>query len=188
MALLAVVALALVSVPIFKGRLSALGDVTMRWGWTIAVAIGLQILIISIIPDRFTSLHVPIHLLSYGFAGVFIAANIREPGIAIIGAGTLLNVIAIVANGGVMPADPAAMRAAGIVQKSGHFANSTDVADPNLLFLGDIFVIPKSVPYLDTVFSIGDVLIAIGAFVLIHTICGSKLALGRPRLAEHPSA
>ena len=175
MVLLAVLVLAVLTVPLAGGRLAALGDLQVRWGWAVVAAIGLQVLIISVFPDRFEALHEPLHLLSYGFAALFVYANIRLPGVLLIALGGLLNLIAIVANGGVMPASRAAQRSAGIVQSDDGFANSAALEDPELLFLGDVFAIPDSVPYLDNVFSIGDVLIAVGAFVLIHGVCGSRL-------------
>lgn len=39
---------------------------------------------------------------SYALLLIFVAANVRRPGIAVIGAGLLLNFLAIVANGGLM--------------------------------------------------------------------------------------
>jgi len=41
-------------------------------------------------------------VVSYALLLIFVAANVRRPGIAVIGAGLLLNFCAIVANGGLM--------------------------------------------------------------------------------------
>jgi hypothetical protein len=61
------------------------------------------------------------------------------------------------------------------------YRNSTAVADPRLGFLGDVFAIPASWP-LSNVFSVGDVLIAVGAVWGLHRVCGSRLAgPARPR-------
>ncbi|MGH2757046.1 MAG: DUF5317 family protein, partial [Actinomycetota bacterium] len=95
--------------------------------------------------------------------------------VPLIGLGALSNFAAIVANGGVMPASAAAQSAAGIAQEKGAFVNSGVVEDPKLLFLGDVFAIPESWPVLNNVFSVGDVLIALGALLLIHGVCGSRL-------------
>jgi len=173
--LLAVLVLAIVTVPLAGGRLGALGEIDLRRPWAIMVAIGLQVLIISVFPDRFEALHEPVHVLSYVFAAVFLVANIRLPGVPLIAAGALCNLAAIVANGGVMPASRAAQQAAGIVQQEGHFVNSGVLEDPKLLFLGDVFAIPESWPVLNNVFSVGDVLIALGALVFVHGMCGSRL-------------
>lgn len=182
MVLLAVLVLALLLVPLLGGRLGRLAEIDLKAMWAIAVGLGLQILIISIIPNSFEWSHEPIHFLSYGFAAVFVWANRRIPGMLIIALGAFCNFLAIAANGGVMPASPTAQSSAGIVQnEGGGFANSAALEDPNLLFLGDIFAIPDAVPILDNVFSVGDILIAMGIVILIHGVCGSKLVPDRFR-------
>lgn len=185
MFLLAVLILAVATVPLAGGRLAALGDIPVRWPGAAMGAIALQILVISVFPDRFETAHEPLHLLSYGLAAAFIVANLRLPGVLVIGLGGALNLIAIVANGGVMPASAAAQRAAGVVASRGEFANSAALEDPKLLFLGDIFYIPEEAPILNNTFSIGDVLIALGVLILIHGICGSRLV---PRWAGRRDA
>jgi len=85
--------------------------------------------------------------------------NLAIPGVAIIAIGAVGNLAAIIANGGRMPADPAALRSAGLEVQG--ITNSTVVADPVLRPLTDIFAIPAAVPFAN-VFSIGDVLIGIG--------------------------
>ena len=188
MILLAVLILGLVTVPLAGGRLARLADIELRHLWAVVVAIGLQILIISVFPDRYEWTHVPLHLASYVFAGWFVWANRRLPGMVVLGLGALCNAIAIVANGGVMPASPTALRAAGLATKSdGGFANSTAVEDPNLLFLGDVFSVPDSWPIIDNVFSVGDVLIAIGIVILVHGVCGSRLVPERLRTRSAPA-
>ncbi len=188
MILLAVMLLALVTVPLAGGRLSRLADIELRHLWAIAVALGLQILIISVIPDRFEHTHVPLHIASYVFAGWFVWMNLRLPGMVVLGLGALCNAVAIVANGGVMPASPTALRAAGIATESGGgFSNSTAVDDPNLLFLGDIFSVPDSWPIIDNVFSVGDIFIALGVVILVHGVCGSRLVPERMRGVSTPA-
>ena len=90
----------------------------------------------------------------------------------------IANLAAIVANGGVMPASGDALEAAGLVTDVEQFTNSGVVADPNLLFLGDVFAVPAGSP-LANVFSIGDVCMALGVFLLIHAVTASRLAPGR---------
>ena len=62
----------------------------------------------------------------------------------------------------------------------GDFINSTAVPDAHLQFLGDVFATPSWLP-VHNVFSIGDLLIVLGALLAFHTICGSRLALRRER-------
>jgi predicted MFS family arabinose efflux permease len=56
----------------------------------------------------------------------------------------------------------------------GEFANSAAVAEPKLWFLGDVFALPAGWP-MANVFSIGDLLLLAGAFVLLHRQCGSYI-------------
>jgi uncharacterized protein DUF5317 len=65
----------------------------------------------------------------------------------------------------VMPTTDDAVRTAGLASEEG-FSNSAVLADPALAPLTDIFAIPAGLP-LANVFSIGDVLIAVGLIVTI---------------------
>jgi hypothetical protein len=76
-----------------------------------------------------------------------------------------------------MPASRAAQQTAGITTNAKEFANSAAVAHPKLLFLGDIIGIPKSVPFAN-VYSIGDIVIAIGAIVVVHALARRAPDLG----------
>jgi hypothetical protein len=141
--------------------------------------IGLQILIVSVVPGGSHALHAIAHVLSYALVGGFVVANRRIPFIWAMALGGTLNFIAIAANHGVMPASPRALATAGIVQDAADFSNSTAVASPQLSALGDVFAVPAAWPA-SNVFSVGDVLLLAGAFLCLHAICGSRLALRRP--------
>jgi hypothetical protein len=103
-----------------------------------------------------------------------VARNIGIPGLPAIVVGATSNLVAILANGGVMPTDPGAAALAGLETDPG-FSNSAVIADPALRPLTDIFAIPAGFP-LANVFSIGDVLIAIG--IVIAIVAGMRP--GRP--------
>jgi Family of unknown function (DUF5317) len=176
MLLLVALLLCVVTVPLAGGRLVALTELRFRWRGLAVGALLTQIVIISILPGGHEGLHQAVHLATYGLLGWFVWLNRRIPGLLVIGLGGALNAIAIAANDGVMPATRSALRTAGIEQRPGEFANSTAVAHPHVQFLGDIFAIPASWPA-SNVFSVGDILIAIGVLIAVHRICGS--ALGR---------
>jgi hypothetical protein len=161
----------LLSVPLFGGRLTALADIELRHTWLALAGIGLQVLIISVVDDAPAGFHEGVHMASYALLGAFAWLNRRIPGVPVIVLGGLLNVIAIVANGGVMPADPDLARHA--VGEDG-FVNSGAVEDPKLLFLGDVLATPDWLP-LYNVYSVGDVVIVLGVLVLLHRACGSRL-------------
>ena len=166
--------LCLVSVPLARGRLSALAELQLRRPWLVLAAIAIQIGIVSVFPGGVGVLGEPLHLLSYLLLGAFAWANRRIPGVYVIALGGFSNFLAITVNGGVMPADPDALAAAGKTVEAGEFINSTAVSDPKLAFLGDIIATPASLP-VSNVYSVGDVLILLGAFVLLHVVCGSRL-------------
>jgi hypothetical protein len=165
---------ALASVPLAGGRLGELAEVRLGQRWTILAALTIQILITTILPEGSASLRAGLHLGTYALAGVFVAANRRLPGMWLIALGAGLNLLVIAANGGVMPADPAAMERAGLPIVSGEFENSTALADPRLPFLGDVFAVPAWLPFAN-VFSIGDVVLLVGGLLALHCLCGSRL-------------
>jgi hypothetical protein len=175
----------LVTVRLAGGRLGELAFVRPRAGWLLAAGLGLQVLIISIAPEGAHGLHAATHLASYALVAAFVAVNLGVPYLWLIAFGGMLNLVAIAANGGVMPADPDALAAAGIVADPQAFSNSTAVADPVLLPLGDVFWVPASWP-LSNVFSVGDVVIVVGAFLALHTIGGSRLAVRRFATPRRP--
>ena len=176
MFLVAFAACCLISVPLAGGRLSKLADVPLRWVAAIFASLFIQVVIISILPDGTPWVHRVLHLVSYLLAAAFLVMNRRIVGLWVIALGALLNAIAIFSNNGVMPASEGALRAAGRLETTKGFINSGVLAHPRMRFLGDIFAMPKWMP-LHNVFSIGDVCIAIGFAITIHTLCESRLSL-----------
>lgn len=171
--------LCLASVPLAGGRLGVLADLRFRAGWLLLVAIGVQVLIVSVVPGAGSpALHNAVHVATYVLVGAFVVANRRVAWVWLVALGGLLNFAAIAANGGVMPADPRAVAAAGLAVDPGEFVNSGVVADPHLAFLGDVFWVPASWP-VSNVFSVGDVLILLGALLALHCICASRIAVRR---------
>ena len=185
MFLIAVVVLAALAVPLAGGRLGALVEVRLRRVWAIFAALGLEIVAIDL-PGLSDGLRAALMVVAYPLLAVFLAANWRLPGMPLVALGGALNLLAISVNGGVMPASPSALAGAGLDLEPG-FQNSTVLADPRLAFLGDVFYIPASWP-LSNVFSVGDVLIALGVAWALHGICGSRLvpSRGRSRLESRP--
>ena len=127
-------------------------------------------------------LHRVLHVASYALAAVFVVANRRLAGMRMLALGATLNLIAILANNGVMPASRSALRTAGMLTISTDFLNSAAVAHPRLLFLGDILAVPHTVPFAN-VYSIGDVCIAIGVAIAIHGSPDHASCPGRVRAA-----
>ncbi len=174
------------AVPALGGRLSALADVRPRLAWVLFTALAFQVLSIYL-PGLPRGARVALGVASYPVALVFVAANRHLPGMPLAALGAALNSLAIVANGGVMPASRAALAAAGLPLDRRGYENSAVVAHPRLWFLGDVFAVPRGWP-LPNVFSVGDVLVALGIVWGLHRICGSRLAApgGRSRPPEEP--
>jgi hypothetical protein len=178
--------LCLLSVPLARGRLSALADVQLRKPGLAGAAIAIQIVIVSILPGALGPFGEPLHVASYLLLGAFAWCNRSVAGLPIIALGGLLNFICITVNGGVMPADPDALASIGRTPASDEFINSTALADPKLAFLGDVIATPASWP-VHNVYSVGDLLILGGAFVLLHVACGSRIVPRRFRAVPAPA-
>ena len=166
--------LAVVSVPIVGGRLSKLLDLHLRFTWLLLLGLFIQIVIISVIPGHGDdAIHRGLHVATYAFGFVWLAANPSFPWRWILTIGGALNFLVIAVNGGVMPATEEALRSAGEGATAG-FTNSVTVEGARLGFLGDIFTVPSWVPF-GNVFSIGDVLIVVGGFLMVHAACDSVI-------------
>ncbi|MDP9405324.1 MAG: MFS transporter, partial [Actinomycetota bacterium] len=187
--LLAFFALCVASVPLARGRLSALTTVQFRWTPALIAALVVQFLILVVFPLSDPVLLGIAHVGTYAMAAAFLAANRHIPGLWLVGLGGAMNLTAITANGGVMPAAASAWAAAGRAVGMGKFTNSGIVEAPRLGFLGDIFAIPAPLP-LANVFSAGDVCLLLGGLIVLHRLCGSHLVPSGTRqftsLRHHP--
>lgn len=176
--LLVITALALVaSVPLAGGRLGALAEIRPRAVWAVLLAAAIQVAITQMAGGSH-ELHVVLHVLSYVLDGYFLFANRRLAGVPMVALGAALNVAAIVSNRGVMPANATALRISGIASRPG-FDNSAVLAHPHLAFLGDVIPVPGPWP-IGNVLSIGDLIIFIGALLVLHVACGSRVSRLRP--------
>jgi hypothetical protein len=144
------------------GDLSKLADLRLRRVSLLYLALGLQLVAFPVraLPVQVgDSTAVVLWLVSYGLLAVATALNIRRAGLPLIAAGLVANVAAVVANGGHMPVLPEAMHAAGYAYDV-HY-NSAAIASPHLAWLVDRWAAPRWLPGAN-VFSVGDVLIALG--------------------------
>jgi Family of unknown function (DUF5317) len=148
------------------GRLGNLGELRFEWGWLVLAGLAAQVAIFS--PQVGAVVGGAAPVLYVASSLVVLAAvlrNWRIPGLKLVAAGAFSNLLAIVANGGYMPADPAALAQAGMGPAS-DYSNSIVTNRPVLAPLTDIFGMPDWLPFAN-VFSIGDVLIAAGIVLAI---------------------
>lgn len=172
------------------GDLRKIGTLRFRWAPVVACALAVQVVIEGLFNFPH-DVNVALHIGSYVLVSAFLVVNWRVPGMRLIAAGAILNFVAITANGGVMPANRHAAHVAGRDHRyAPGFENSQTLAHPRLAFLGDVFPISKSWPWpVHNVFSIGDVLVVLGAGVGMHQVCESRLTkAGRRRRRERHTA
>jgi Family of unknown function (DUF5317) len=173
--LLVILALAcIVTVPLAGGDLRRLSRIHVRSSWAAFGAIAVQVAITTVLPGGAHWLHAALHLVSYGLAALFVIANRALDGVWAMACGGALNLAAITANGGVMPASRAAMATAGIPVGPG-FANSGVLEHPRLLALGDVIGVPGPWP-IGNVLSVGDLVLYAGMLLLLHRACGTRRA------------
>ncbi|MGQ9492526.1 MAG: DUF5317 domain-containing protein [Anaerolineae bacterium] len=163
------------------GRFTNLVSFPLRWGLLAVAAFAIQALFIYQTPTRKTIgvwgwqeiFFMTSHLLL--LATVWL--NRHLPGVKVIGLGLLLNLTVMAANGGWMPVTPDAVVKVGhtglvpSLETGTRVYSSKNIILPaeqtKLRFLSDIFILARPFP-IPTIFSIGDVFVAAGIFLLIQ--------------------
>jgi hypothetical protein len=159
------------------GRLGALGELRIRRVGLVYAAILLQIgafpsgLLPWSTPDAIAS---GLWLVSFALLIGFAVANRAVRGVGLVFAGLASNLAAVVANRGLMPASPHALRAEGMTYRLHN--NSIATVHPHLVWLTDRWAVPDWIPW-GNVFSVGDVLIAAG---IVATIVLAMHGRSRP--------
>lgn len=156
------------------GSFARLARIPFRYAWLVPLAFLLQILIFSSSFEVWRGDITPwLYLLSILLLILAVALNLSLPGMKLLGLGLLLNLLVIMANGGRMPASLEGLAQAGLVERAeairavGSSSNLVALTgETRLPFLADIFFLPPWFP-LRNVFSLGDVLIGLGAFFFI---------------------
>ncbi len=147
------------------GRLDRLSGLHLRWVPWILFGLLVQVAIFTDAGGRLVGDAGPaIYVASTAVVLIAVLRNLTVPGAALIAIGAGLNLAAIAANGGRMPADAIALASVGGLGPG--YTNSIVTIDPALRPLTDLFALPSWLP-LANVFSIGDVLIGLGVAVTI---------------------
>ena len=166
-----VIFLALAIAVLRGGRLSNLGDIELRSGWLLFVALGLQVGT-RFLPDEPWAgwVGLTMVLISFALLMTMVLLNRSKPGMWIAGLGVLMNFIVIALNGG-MP----------VLAGAAEVASGFTVADPDLsetykhvpldetsrlTFFAD--VIPLRLVGIGEVISLGDIFLALGLGVFLE--------------------
>ncbi|MCX7747631.1 MAG: DUF5317 domain-containing protein [Clostridia bacterium] len=160
---------------LLKGKISNLFLFKFKKAWIIVLAFATQ-LTVKIMESNGLMDAAKYSLLIQGivysllFLGFWF--NRKQLGILVIGAGSFLNAVVIMANGGKMPVSFEALKKADILHTMEAMAAGLDGkhsmldSHTNLKFLADIISLPEYLGYLMPVVSIGDLVIALGVFLL----------------------
>src|SRR5438445_11486681 len=186
MLLSGVLILALLAGLLRRGRLAALS----QHGWRLPAlpCLGLGLQIVAFLPNESASLVArtftsTLHLVSYLVLLAFIWANRRTAWIWMIGLGLAANAIAISVNGGFMPVAPSALEGMGTseVAATGVYNNSVLMTgETRMTMPSDVLPTPDWFPP-RCAFSMGDILVAAGAVVLVQRLMRDSPALGENR-------
>lgn len=148
------------------GRLDRLAELRFAWGWLAVIGLVVQLVLFTTPVARVVGdAGPPIYVASTAAVLIAVLRNLRIPGMVLVALGAGSNLLAIAANGGIMPASPEAVAILGQEAAEG-FSNSVVMTDPALRPLTDVLALPGWVP-LANVFSVGDVLIGVGVAIVI---------------------
>ncbi|WP_077368689.1 DUF5317 domain-containing protein [Anaerosalibacter sp. Marseille-P3206] len=125
--------------------------------------------IAQFIQSNFSYMHIGVYLIT--LMGLIL--NMKKRGILTIFTGSLLNFISILFNGGKMPVSLKGLNFASLTEKA-NLLKTNDVLTHTLIdkstkcyYLSDIIPIPQPYPFAKLI-SIGDIIIAVGLFLLIQ--------------------
>ena len=151
---------------VLGGRPDGLANLQFRLPWLIIGGLLVQVVLFT---DQVATvvgdLGPWIYVGSTGLVFLGVLRNIDISGMKIVALGAASNLAAIVANGGYMPASRGALEALGKTDPT-IYSNSATLEHPALEPLTDIFALPAWLPSAN-IFSVGDVLIALGVVVVI---------------------
>jgi len=173
----------------------------LRWPWLVGIAFIPQFLAFHLEPSREIC---PDWLASGALVGsqilllVFAWVNRKITGFHLLGAGLSLNLLVIALNGGLMPISPDTViklvpdAPINSWQTGQRLWESKDIVLPvvntHFWILSDHLLLPSWFPY-HVAFSIGDILIALGAFWALWMVgspASSNLKMARQTVGNNP--
>jgi len=162
-----------------KNTLKRLAEIPMRQAWLILAALVLQIPFLRAPQEPLEQLRFQqvLFVSSFGVLILFVGLNWRLLGALVLGAGLVLNLLVILANGGAMPISPETLvkinpgsQPADWIEGQ-HYKRSKDVIlneeDIRYQQLSDVYACTFSIPG-RAAYSLGDFVIAAGLILIIQ--------------------
>ncbi|MGE5674165.1 MAG: DUF5317 domain-containing protein [Mycobacterium leprae] len=168
--LLDVLLLSFIVALVRKGRPSK--TLGLKDAWVIFLALGIQVLAV-LVPRRLSPIFI---LLSFCVLLIGLVRNLHVQSLRLVFLGVLLNVLVIASNHGQMPVSLSAAERLGVDTKplvAGTDYKRVAMTDKTRFdFLGDVIYVPVPLP---RVVSLGDVVVAFGAFLLVQEYMGKPI-------------
>jgi len=177
---------------ILHGRFMRLADVRIKYVWMIFVPLGLYSAALAANHAHVFKPHSWVFGLAQavGFLSMMVVAvaNRSIPGVKVVFAGLALNAVAILANGGFMPAASDAVKSVyGSIpagDTSATVRHAIIDAHTRLSFLCDVIAAKWPYALVRSVYSVGDVITSAGALIAIVAIMRNPAYSKQPVLKE----
>jgi hypothetical protein len=191
--ILELILLALLAGWIFGGKFWRLAEAKIRYAWLIFVPLtlcGASWAAVKVAPIEDLGWLFGFCAIAEKVALIVLAAlNVRVAGTKLIILGLLLNLIAVSANHGMMPADPDALDAvygkgyAAVAKTAPHVRSAVMDASTELGFLCDVIAGKRPFFLIKAVFSVGDLVMGVGIFIAIIALMRTPLPEERKRVS-----
>jgi hypothetical protein len=175
------------------GKFGRLADAKIKHVWMIFVPLGLYVVSYAaayfVAAEKLGWLFGTLAIVEKLALIVVAVTNLRLPGFKLILIGLVINLVALSANQGMMPADPAALTVAfgsEYVEKTRtdlHVRSSIMDASTELGFLCDIIAARRPFVFAPAVYSVGDLVMTAGIFIAIIAIMRTPLPGERKRVS-----
>jgi len=164
-----------------RGKISSLAKLDLHHIWLVFLAFGIELGMDWLWGREYQwvlTWRLQLQLFFYLLLFIFLWLNRRLPGIFLIGAGFLLNLLVITANGGAMPATATGLDGSMAAQlQNGDWLTYTLLTESSRLpWLGDVILQPWPK---NKIISIGDILISLGIFWLVFRTMTGRSGSGR---------
>lgn len=159
------------------GKISNIGNIRFKNRIFIVIGLGINLLIVILgaAGNNMILQYIrELYILSYVFLLIGIAFNIKHKPMIIIGFGTLMNIVGFLANSGI-PISLEGLRLtdgneiANLIQAGENLLYVPLLETTKLPILSKMITIQASIPF-ENIYSIGDVTIMIGLFILVQFI------------------